>query len=641
MSIPPESPSEHNEEAPEQEFQSSTHHPPAPSGELFDITTTVDPAYIISLIRKLLPENVKHGERSKITTSSPPENEEGQSWSIDESENMKNVETFVKQSVDDKFYCQNDCADVAVGEEAWEEFGCILWDLAASKTHAEFMVENFALEVLLATLMVSKSARITEINLGIIGNLACHDVSRKKIATTDGLIGAVLQQLFLDDTACLCEACRLITLFLPSNESGFLAEALQPEHILCRILWIVENTLNIQLLEKSINLLLAIAESKQDVVAILLPPLIKLGLPRSLVDLLSVEISKLTPEERSPERYSILDSILQTVEALSVIDDYSQEICSSKELFQLLVQLIKHPDKAEFANSCVTASVLTANILTDATDLALEISQDTLFLQGLLGVFPFASDDIEARSAIWSILARLLVRIQKTDPSNLHQHVSVLTSKSEVVEDELLIYNVDDSSEDHRSSTKLTARTFALNGIVEILSRWRTLDDHVKGALSMEGCYVNEGDVDKMLHYCCKYTNKMRAHHLSGQSREVAQYKSVGLVQHPGESLLLHSQYMVLIDSMSLRPSLLFSLPNSLFTCRIVPEVGGDDTVASNDEIGQYSESNFAAWYCRLGYSLVERKNMEFPSSTLLLLSVYPLKFIYHGQTKTCVSDLL
>ncbi|XP_027773633.1 protein saal1 isoform X2 [Solanum pennellii] len=421
---------------------------------------------------------------------------------------MKNVETFVKQSVDDKFYCQNEREDVAVGEEAWEEFGCILWDLAASKTHAEFMVENFALEVLLATLMVSKSARITEINLGIIGNLACHDVSRKKITTTDGLIGAVLQQLFLDDTACLCEACRLITLFLPSNECGFLAEALQPEHILSRILWIVENTLNIQLLEKSINLLLAIAQSKQDVVAILLPPLIKLGLPRSLVDLLSVEISKLTPEERSPERYSILDLILQTVEALSVIDDYSQEICSNKELFQLLVQLIKHPDKAEFANSCVTASVLTANILTDVTDLALEISQDTLFLEGLLGVFPFASDDTEARSAIWSILARLLVRIQKTDPSNLHQHVSVLTSTSEVVEDELLIYDVDDSSEDHRSSTKLTARTFALNGIVEILSRWRTLDDRMKGTLSMEGCYVNEGEVDKMLHYCYKYTNK-------------------------------------------------------------------------------------------------------------------------------------
>lgn len=503
MSIPAES----NDEAPEEEFESSTHHPPAPSNELFDITTTVDPSYIISLIRKLLPENVKHGEICKISTSAPSENEGDQSWSIDESENMKNVETLVEQSVDDKFHCQNKHEDVAAGEKAWEEFGCILWDLAASKTHAEFMVENFALEVLLATLMVSKSARITEISLGIIGNLACHDVPRKKITSTNGLIGAVLQQLFLDDTPCLCEACRLITLFLPSEESVFLAEALQSEHILCRILWIVENTLNIQLLEKSINLLLAIAESKQDVVAILLPSLIKLGLPQILVDLLSVEILKLT-EERSPERYSILGLILQTVEALSVIDDYSQEICSNKELFQLLVQLIKHPDKAEFANSCVTASVLTANILTDATDLALEISHDMLFLQGLLDVFPFASDDIEARSAIWSILARLLVRIQKTDmsPSNLHKHVSVLSSKSEVVEDELLNYNVDDSSEDHRSSTKLTSRTYALNGIVEILSRWRTLEDHMQGTLSMEGCYVNERDVDKMLHYCCKYT---------------------------------------------------------------------------------------------------------------------------------------
>lgn len=86
-----------------------------------------------------------------------------------------------------------------------------------------------------------------------------------------------------------------------------------------------------------------------------------------------------------------------------------------------------------------------------------------LFLQGLLDVFPFASDDIEARSAIWSILARLLMRIEKTDLSNLHQLVSVLTSKSEVVEDELLNYNVDDSSEDLRSSTKLTARTFAVS----------------------------------------------------------------------------------------------------------------------------------------------------------------------------------
>jgi hypothetical protein len=29
---------------------------------------------------------------------------------------------------------------VSVCEDVWEECGCVLWDLAASKTHAELMV---------------------------------------------------------------------------------------------------------------------------------------------------------------------------------------------------------------------------------------------------------------------------------------------------------------------------------------------------------------------------------------------------------------------------------------------------------------------------------------------------------------------
>ena len=29
-----------------------------------------------------------------------------------------------------------------VEDEAWEEYGCILWDLAASKMHAELMVNG-------------------------------------------------------------------------------------------------------------------------------------------------------------------------------------------------------------------------------------------------------------------------------------------------------------------------------------------------------------------------------------------------------------------------------------------------------------------------------------------------------------------
>lgn len=62
------------------------------------------------------------------------------------------------------------------------------------------------------------------------------------------------------------------------------------------------------------------------------------------------------------------------------------------------------------------------------------------FLQGLLDVFPFTSDDLEARSALWNIVARLLVRVRETEMSSsaLQQYVSVLVSKSDVIEEDLL-----------------------------------------------------------------------------------------------------------------------------------------------------------------------------------------------------------
>lgn len=46
-------------------------------------------------------------------------------------------------------------------------------------------------------------------------------------------------------------------------------------------------------------------------------------------------------------RFLILDVILHAVEALSTIDGYSQEISSNKELFQLVSDLVKLPDKVE------------------------------------------------------------------------------------------------------------------------------------------------------------------------------------------------------------------------------------------------------------------------------------------------------
>lgn len=58
-------------------------------------------------------------------------------------------------------------------------------------------------------------------------------------------------------------------------------------------------------------------------------------------------------------RYSILDLILRAIEALSVIDDHSQEICSSKELFELASGLVKFSDKFEVEYTIAVAYAVT------------------------------------------------------------------------------------------------------------------------------------------------------------------------------------------------------------------------------------------------------------------------------------------
>uniref|UniRef100_A0A2P2KG21 Uncharacterized protein MANES_04G010900 n=1 Tax=Rhizophora mucronata TaxID=61149 RepID=A0A2P2KG21_RHIMU len=245
----PEQKQEHEAEEEEEAFDAPSHHPSAPPDELFDISTTVDPSYIISLIRKLIPATV--GGNHSV---------DGINTGNDCGKVYAPTIMDVVDDDSDKSACQegeskdlskrSKCPGMSTADEVWEEYGCVLWDLAASRTHAELMVQNHILEVLLANLRVSKSVRATEISLGILGNLACHEVPLKCIISTNGMIETIIEQLFSDDIQCLCEASRLLTVGLQGGESTLWAKALHSEHILGRILWIVENTLNVQLLER-------------------------------------------------------------------------------------------------------------------------------------------------------------------------------------------------------------------------------------------------------------------------------------------------------------------------------------------------------------------------------------------------------
>ncbi|KAH6773085.1 hypothetical protein C2S52_004061 [Perilla frutescens var. hirtella] len=484
------------------------HHPSAPPHESFDVSTTVDPAYVISLIRKLLPSDAKYGERAN---GNGLIREESRAAGI--TQDAANLpenggESATMQSSDNGQEKQNGCQSggESAGEQAWEECGCILWDLAASEDHAQFMVQNLILEVLLASLTVSRSSRMTEISLGIIGNIACQEDSRKHIASVNCLVGVIVEQLFQDDVSCLCEACRVLTVCLRGDEGVVWAEALQPEHILSRILWIAENALNPLLIEKSVGLLLAILESPPEVAEILIRRLLNMRISSLLIRLLAFEMGKLK-EDRTPERYSVLDLILRAIEELSTMDNYSVETSENKELLQLVKDLIELPDNFEVASSCVTATVLIANLLTDATHLASELSQDLNFLQGLFDVFPFASEDTEAQSAIWSIISRILTALQEREmtPSMLNFLVSILASKLDLIEDELLAHPLDHGEQStDTSGANIDARLISMTRISDVLSYWKLSDESVKNTSFAEGCSINKEDVDKLLDHCQK-----------------------------------------------------------------------------------------------------------------------------------------
>jgi hypothetical protein len=152
-------------------------------------------------------------------------------------------------------------------------------------------VENQIIDVLLELLRTAQSDRMREICLGILGNLACHAKPEKIMVETEGFVSMVVKQLFVNDAPSLSEACRLLSAGLHSEAVSAWVMALKGEEVMERILWMVANTMNSQLLEKSTELLLAMVDSRIDAASGFLPTLLRLGLLDLLTDLLACEVT--------------------------------------------------------------------------------------------------------------------------------------------------------------------------------------------------------------------------------------------------------------------------------------------------------------------------------------------------------------
>ncbi|XBH53851.1 hypothetical protein VPH35_076265 [Triticum aestivum] len=465
---------EEEEEGDEDEEDAPTHLPFAPAEEeSLEETTTVDPSYTISLIRQLIPKG--SSVEKEFRDSTQPDN-------TDPSEKSDKQGLPEERSVSPK--------------DQLEECGCILWDLAASEPQAELMINNLVIEVLLENLRTANSSRVKELCLGIMGNLVCHESLVAAISLKKGLIATVMEQLFLDDVKCLSETFRLLAAILRSSAYVSWAQALLPDEILSRILRIVGKTDNATLLEKIIGFLSTVIDNR-DVIAMLIQPLLKLGLVDRIIGLLTTELER-SPDEKL-DRSGSLDLVLHFMEELSAIHCVSKAMTSNDRLIKVLVNMIKSPDKVEVASYCASVVIVISNILTDGKHLVPKISRDLPFLEGLLEVLPEVPDDDQARYALWSILARILAQVQATElnSSSLDRFASLFSGKFGLIKDDLENQVVDEE--------KLTPEDALLKGWISrclvaisfFMERW--IEE--KSSQSNEGSIGNAREV---LGYCQK-----------------------------------------------------------------------------------------------------------------------------------------
>ncbi|KAM3294837.1 hypothetical protein ACQJBY_037609 [Aegilops geniculata] len=448
------------EEGDEDEEDAPTHLPFAPAEEeSLEETTTVDPSYTISLIRQLIPKG-----------------------------------SSVEKEFSDKQGLPEERS--ASPKDQLEECGCILWDLAASTPQAELMINNLVIEVLLENLRTANSSRVKELCLGIMGNLVCHESLVAAVSLKKGLIATVVEQLFLDDVKCLSETFRLLAAILRSSAYVSWAQALLPDEILSRILRIVGKTDNATLLEKIIDFLSTVIDNR-DVIAMLIQPLLKLGLVDRVIGLLTTELER-SPDEKL-DRSGSLDLVLHFMEELSAIHCVSKAMTSNDRLIKVLVNMIKSPDKVEVASYCASVVIVISNILTDGKHLVPKISRDLPFLEGLLEVLPEIPDDDQARYALWSILARILAQVQATElnSSSLDRFASLFSGKFGLIKDDLENQVVDEE--------KLTPDDALLKGwisrclvaISSFMERW--IEEK-----SSQGNEGSIGNAREVLGYCQK-----------------------------------------------------------------------------------------------------------------------------------------
>lgn len=87
---------------------------------------------------------------------------------------------------------------------------CTLWDITTEKDIVKFLVDNDFFEIAEFALNSSEDSSLTEIILGIIGNMTCEPAVLEILGTKEDLLETILRHLFSEDSGTLVQILRLL-----------------------------------------------------------------------------------------------------------------------------------------------------------------------------------------------------------------------------------------------------------------------------------------------------------------------------------------------------------------------------------------------------------------------------------------------
>ncbi|CAH1257238.1 SAAL1 [Branchiostoma lanceolatum] len=147
-------------------------------------------------------------------------------------------------------------AGIDIDEELENEL-CKLWDMSINKDVGRFLQEFHAVDILMGVINKSQAPRVTEICVGILGNMACCDEICRDISNNEKLVDVILGLLEDPDAPTLVETSRLIHTCVSNKDvrTNWLTPMKRDSTVYTAILFMLQSSTNVDLLHNLSSLL--------------------------------------------------------------------------------------------------------------------------------------------------------------------------------------------------------------------------------------------------------------------------------------------------------------------------------------------------------------------------------------------------